>query len=252
MTTRFDSSRFHWFRQHSPMRELLLLGLVFIIVVSGISFGFYFIVKSNQVAAAHLQAATSTTTSGATPTLTATLGAPILEDSLSSNTNGRWPENATCLFKGGTYHVLVPQAGSVSFCSLKTFTFDNVAIQVDISLLSGSSAGFFFRFKGNLEYIFQITSQPSRSFSFASLNQTKDNLLMLGVQSNALSPGSAKNTVLLIANGSDFKLYINNVLVGKAQDSTSSTGQFGFLAATNASTLSAEGSFSNLKVFRLR
>ena len=231
----------------SQIRELLLLGLVFIIVVSSIGFGFYFIVGSNQAALAHLQKTGITNKSSATLTPTAALGTPILDDSLSRNTNGRWPENATCIFKGGTYHVLVQQANSVSACFSNTLTFDNVAIQVDVALLSGFSVGFAFRFKGNQFYTFEITNQ--RNFYLGGSGTSGNKLLVHGENVTAIIPGNAKNTLLLIAKGSDFKLYINNVFVGEAQDNGSTSGQFGFLAGTLSSMTEGEGSFSHLKVF---
>src|SRR5438876_6025205 len=101
----------------SQIKELVLLAFVFIIVVSSIGFGFYTIAKGNQ----------------------ATLFS--LTDPLSSNTTGRWQQSAECVFKGGSYHVLAQHANEILFCRTNKFSFDNVAIRVDVSLIGGSAAG---------------------------------------------------------------------------------------------------------------
>ena len=70
--------------------------------------------------------------------------------------------------------------------------------------------------------------------------------------SSAIAPVGQKNTLLIIANGNDFKLYINGTFVGEQQDgsSTISTGQIGFVAGTLSSTTRGEASFSNLNIYK--
>ncbi len=55
----------------------------------------------------------------------------------------------------------------------------------------------------------------------------------------------------MIANGGDFKLYINGEFVGEHQDSTYTGGAVGFDAGTTPSVDSAEASFSNFKVYQV-
>jgi len=68
---------------------------------------------------------------------------------------------------------------------------------------------------------------------------------------SAIAAGSQKNTLLVIANGSDFKLFINGVFVGELQDSTYIGGEVGFDAGTTPSVNRAEASFSNFKVYQV-
>ncbi len=63
-------------------------------------------------------------------------------------------------------------------------------------------------------------------------------------------PGSNKNTLLIIASGDDFKLFINNIFVGETHDDSLANGQVGLVTGTLVSTSSGEASFSNLKVFK--
>src|SRR5213080_3533442 len=90
--------------------------------------------------------------------LTAVSGVPLLQDALSSNTNGRWKENSSCVFTGQSYHVEVQQPNFLQICPANTFPITNDAISVDVSLLSGDNAGLIFRASGQQFYDFEITA----------------------------------------------------------------------------------------------
>jgi hypothetical protein len=75
--------------------------------------------------------------------------------------------------------------------------------------------------------------------------------LIPSTRSNAILPGKRKNTLLVIANGSTFDLFINGVFVGGHQDSSYSNGQVGFSVETFSTVKAGEASFSNFKVFSL-
>lgn len=184
--------------------------------------------------------------------LTATSGTPIFADPLSSNTNG-WSDDGTkCAFTGGTYHVVVQQSNFLQLCESSAFTMDNDAISVDISLLSGDNAGMIFRVNGTQFYDFEITGTGQFFFRrHDSGTGANYQYLISNTKSSAIALGNAKNTLLVIANGSDFKLYINGTFVGEQHDSTYSSGQIGFVAGTLPSSSSAEGSFANLKVYKV-
>ncbi len=184
--------------------------------------------------------------------LTATSGTLVLSDTLNSNINGRWPQTSSCVFKGGGYHVIVQQANSLQICPSNTFSISNTAIQADVSLLSGDNAGLLFRVSGSQFYDFEITSQGTfflrRHNGGTGANYT---YLLAPSSSPAVHTGGQVNRLLAIANGSNFKLYINGTFVGEAQDSTYSTGQIGFVVGTLPSTNTGEGSFTNLKMYKL-
>lgn len=182
---------------------------------------------------------------------TATSGTLILADTLASNTNGRWPENTTCAFSGGTYHVIVQQSYSFQDCSSNIFSLGNVTMQADVSLLSGDDAGLIFRANGYQFYDFEITGQ-GQFFLRRHNGATRADYtsLIQNTSSSAIATGGEKNTLLVIASGDDFKLFINDVFVGEAHDNAFASGQIGFVAGTLASSNSGEGSFANLKVFK--
>jgi len=182
----------------------------------------------------------------ATPVLT-----PTLADRLSSNTSSRWSENtSTCFFVGGAYHVVARQTNTLQLCGATSLAVKNTAIQVKVSLLSGSNAGFIFRTNGQQFYDFEITSGGMfflrRHDSGEGTNYT---YLIPNTRSAAIVASNQKNTLLAVANGDDFKLYINGILVGEQRDSTYTQGQFGFVVGTLAPAGHGEGSFSDLELF---
>ena len=73
--------------------------------------------------------------------------------------------------------------------------------------------------------------------------------LIPATRSKAILPGKRKNTLLVIANGSNFDLFINGVFVGEYQDSNYSSGQVGFSVETYSTVKAGEASFSNFKVY---
>lgn len=179
--------------------------------------------------------------------------APALQDDLSTDFIGGWyVDNTSCTFTGGTYHVIAKQASFLQTCESSTLSFDNAALQVDVSLLSGSNAGLIFRANNQQYYYFGIDNQGDYFFrrhdSDGSGGGTITDLIP-GTSSPAIAPGKKKNTLLVIANGSDFKLFINGIFVGEQQDSAYIGGQVGFGAGTLYSVNAAEASFSNFKEY---
>src|SRR5207237_7455700 len=134
----------------------------------------------------------------------------ILSDTLAFNTDCRWIENTTCYFSAGSYHVIVQQAGFLQMCPSNTLSFDHVAIQVDVSLLSGNDAGLLFRANGDQYYDFEITDQGQfflrRHNAGTGASYT---YLIENTSSPVIAPPGKKNRLLIIANGEDFKLFIN-------------------------------------------
>jgi serine/threonine protein kinase len=182
---------------------------------------------------------------------TATSGTLILSDTLASNTNGRWVENTTCVFTGGSYHVKVQQTSFLQICPSNTLSLDDAAIQVDVSLLSGNDAGLLFRANGAQYYDFEITDQGQfflrRHNAGTGASYT---YLIENTSSPVIASPGKKNRLLIIANGDDFKLFINGTFMGEAHDTTFASGQVALVAGTLYTTNNGEGSFANLKVFK--
>jgi serine/threonine protein kinase len=245
----------------SPLRGALILTLAFLVVTSAIGFGFYTIINNNRNSASKIATATpsaqnptapATATFDALPT-TVTSGTPLFTDSLASN-DGVWTTNSNCVFTGGTYHALQSLADQASICALTMEIKGNTAIQVDVSLLAGNEAGIDFRIHGTgnqLQWIdCSITGQGA--FYCVHFMGSAFQELIPPTNNPAIQNGSQKNTMLIVAQGGVFKLYINGTFVGEAQDSTSTSWFVALMVRTSPSNPHGDASFSNFKLYRLK
>ena len=231
-------------RRLNPITITALIGVVIVLIIA-----ILFYLSYNQVSKATHSA---TATAGVAATTTAANGTLIFSDSLASNSSGHWNADGTsCAFSGGSYHVYVKQANFLQPCESTGLSADNFKLQVDVTLLSGDNAGVILRVNGPQFYDFEITSQ--KQFFFRRHNADNSYTTLIDRTSNsAIAPVGQKNSLSVIAKGNDFKLYINNTLVGEQQDGTSpiSKGGIGFVAGTLPSTSSGEASFANLKIYK--
>src|SRR6266566_4294108 len=182
-----------------------------------------------------------------------TSSSPIFGDDLSTDFISDWYVDYTnCTFARGAYQARVNQVSAFQTCKSSILSYDNAALQVDVSLLSGSEAGLILRATDQQFYEFGIDNQGNFFFRRHDPNGAGGGSftdLIPATRSNAIVPGKRKNTLLVIANGSDFKLFINGVFVGEQQDSNYTSGQVGFSVETFPSVKAGEASFSNFKVF---
>ena len=184
---------------------------------------------------------------------TITNTSPVYADDLSTDFISDWYVDYTnCAFIDNTYHVIVKQNNAFQMCKSSILSYDNAALQVDVSLLKGSDAGIILRATDQQFYEFGIDNQGNFFFrrhdpDAAGGGSFTD--LIPATKSNAILPGKRKNTLLVIANGSNFDLFINGTYVGNYQDSTYTNGQIGFSVETLSTVNSGEASFSNLKVY---
>jgi hypothetical protein len=177
----------------------------------------------------------------------------LLTDSLSSDSNGSWSNDGqACAFQNGTYHVLVNQANYLQPCMNTSFTMNNGAIKVNLSLLQGSNAGIIYRESSDQFYDFEITSQGQFYFRRHDANGGANYTSLISTKSTpAIVSASATNTLLMIVNSGDFTFFINGAFVGEAKDSSYTSGQIGLAAGTLPSVSNANASFSNLAVYPL-
>jgi hypothetical protein len=117
-------------------------------------------------------------------------------------------------------------------------------------LLSAADAGLVFRANAsqNQFYDFEITNQGE--FYLRYFANDKPTYLIPKTASSVIQGVSSKNTLLVVAKGTSFQLFINGALVGAIQDSTFASGQVGVAAGT-LSASSGDASFANLRVYGL-
>jgi eukaryotic-like serine/threonine-protein kinase len=191
---------------------------------------------------------------------TATAGKPAYQDALNNANNANttaanWDQNSHCVFASDGYHV--KEAINLHGCKESVNTYQNVAITVDARILSGQTAGLFFRISTAFllntyaGYLFEISNTGkyrilrSGNFSFGS-TPLKD-----WTSSSALKTGnSVTNTLQVIARGSSLFFYANGVFLVQLTDTNYASGVIAFLATSDGTT-QADIVYSNLEVYPL-
>jgi eukaryotic-like serine/threonine-protein kinase len=206
--------------------------------------------------------AQATATTG--PIGTATSGQPAYQDSLtdgnSANTQAaNWDQSSQCAFQSDGYHI--QQSASFPYfkgCREQNNSYGNLALSVNVKLLSGHSGGVYFRLGTNLignydGYLFEIDSQGNYKIS----RQQGTNITALPDHdwkpSPALHTGyNQTNLLQLIARGDTLQFYANGSFLTKAQNSFYEQGTIGFLASTTSGGNDAEVVYSGLKIYALQ
>ena len=123
-----------------------------------------------------------------------------------------------------------------------------------MKLASGHSGGLLFRantLKTYSGYLFEVDSNGQYKLSRSADFSTGRTTLQDWTASSALSKGfHVKNTLEVIAQGNDLKLYANGMFLADLPDATfPDAGYLGFLATTDAQHPSADAVYTNLNVY---
>ncbi len=191
---------------------------------------------------------------------TATSGQPGYQDALNDATNAdtvaaKWDQDTKCIFAPDGYHE--KEDTNWHMCEEATNTYQNVAITVNMRILSGLTGGLLFRVSKDAigeysGYLFEINSIGQYRIAFFSQHLTVLSFTYLKnwTTSPALQQGSAaSNTLQVIARGVTLLFYANGVfLVPPETDSTYSSGDIAFYATSDGQT-TADVVYSNLNVF---
>jgi hypothetical protein len=208
--------------------------------------------------------ATATAQAQATATAavwqTATAGRLVYSDALTNADNpatrqANWDRNGHCLFGGDGYHVV--QAVSLTttqrICHEANYSYGNIALSVQMKILSGASGGVFIRLHPNLfslssGYLFEVDSQGR--YRIARFDGGIEQPFADWASSPALQSGNGvANTLQIIANGSSLSFYANNVYLITVSDNSYTEGNIGFLGT--AGDNDANVVYSNLAIYAL-
>jgi len=180
---------------------------------------------------------------------------PLVSDPLSKEDNNRWgthPGDQTgCSFHDGSYFVMDALTPAATYgCDSNTLHYGDAAIQMDVTLISGDTAGIIFRVDPTFSemYVFDITNQREADLRMFGKNGTT-NILIPATANSAIHGVGEKNTLLVIARGDDFQLLVNGTFVGEAHDSTLTTGYVGMSVSDYSEN--AKASFSNLMIYQV-
>jgi hypothetical protein len=212
------------------------------------------------------------TTSSETPTPTPTPTSIYLEtpppqaefyDTFKNNALG-WSITSTSGYyrtvKPGMLTLTNTNQGTNLIESLPTNSiYDNFAVSVDLTILKASrndSAGIYIRGDSTLEHDYRIDLNGDGTFDIAkeyldSKNNPQSIFLVGPRSSPALDAPGAQNTIMVIVNGSQLQLFLNNVEVSTVTDSDYVTGQVALFAYAGKDSHDVTVSFSRVEVDKL-
>jgi serine/threonine protein kinase len=268
-------------------RIILLIVLAFLVViVGGIGlFSFHQISTNNANAtatagvvnatatteASHATATAAVVTATAQVNATATAvtttsqnpyppfgGTLALDDSLNGQSNnydwqtGTDSFGASCTFKDGAYHAIIPKQGYFHFCIPGTLTFSNFAYQVQMTLLQGDESGIIFRANyTNNAYSYYYFHISQKGFYTLEFKDTANNFTKL---SSGFSPFikaglNQTNLIAVVAQRNTITLYVNRQKIGSVSDNRASQGEIAVVADDREN--STEVAFRYAKVWVL-
>ncbi|HYX48737.1 MAG TPA: serine/threonine-protein kinase, partial [Ktedonobacteraceae bacterium] len=151
--------------------------------------------------------------------LTATSGLPVYLDTLNNANNAstvqaNWDQNSKCIFGTDGYHV--KEGTNWHGCKESANTYQNMALTVNMRILSGITGGLFFRVNTDIfgeysGYLFEITTAGKYRISLFSqrINATITPLRNWTFSSALRQGYTASNTLQVIAQGNSLSLYAN-------------------------------------------
>jgi len=192
----------------------------------------------------------------ATAGITSAIGAGhvLYADSLSTPGGGWIDDGHQCFFSPEGYYVRTFTAHTVAWCYSNQQQFANAIFTVQAQLLYGGMCGLVFRLSPTAHefYVLELNSEGEYRFIRARGNNPLNWLTLIDwTRSNAIAAGYGQtNTLLVIANGANFRFYVNKQLVmANYTDTAYTTGLIGLLVGGDNSG-GTEAVFSNIWVFQ--
>ena len=249
--------------------RLIALGsiLLLIALLAGIGVFGYRTYKTNQAEtrAAATASAHANATATAVAQARATATAPLFIDPLTSNTNG-WMEDGTySYFQNGQYYLHNPDPAQTFNAYYEQQTFSDFRAQITVTADTNADPNSSVPFAYGLvlradpttpsnKYVFFVSPNGAYDFAhhdenaFFNDNGWNDLIPVPWSKSSAIHTGKgATNTLMVLAVGNTFTLFINGQQVASVNDSSAgpASGWIGVMVEG----ADMEASFSNLRVY---
>jgi hypothetical protein len=152
----------------------------------------------------------------------------------------------------GAYQISQPQPNKLYQCP-EGHPYSNFAFEVKMTINQGDCGGMTIRSQSNNTdlYFFQVCQDGTYDFYKYAHNSASGPTTVLSGSPAAINQGVGKsNIIAIVANGSNFDLYINRQEVGSASDSTYSQGNIGLVASAYNSATTV--TYQNARVWTMR
>ena len=262
-------------RRLSAGKIALLVVLVLLVVGGGVFF-FRSLSPSGQASPqaspttqAQQATATPSPTAQATATPTAstpqdlyaqiTQSTPVLDDPLSTNGTNNWSEGGSsdgktsCTFTGGAYHAITQPQNEFTLCVAQATNFDNLAYQVQMTIVKGEFGGIVFRVDGSQSKYYSFFIDRYGNYTLITSvdsTGTHDYVLRKGTSKFIKQGLNQVNLLSIVAQGSSIYLYINQQYITGASDGKYKLGQIGVFGG-NETMAPSDVMFSHLQVWKV-
>lgn len=186
----------------------------------------------------------------------ATYGTPFLTDPLSKQSSANWdtytdPGQDACVFKDGSYHNQEIAPHFFHTCLENTSGYEDFALQVDMTIVSGDYGGIIFRGKDGFFYFVEIDLSGEYALFKWDYQKSSDSSIRLSSGSTGyMLPGNNQvNQLTLIVEGSTFYLYVNQHYTDTFTDRSFASGWIGLVADSDEDA--TDVAFSNEKLWLL-
>lgn len=169
----------------------------------------------------------------------------------SSNSPVGWDSSDGCNYNNGTYNASEQTAYTLRTCSMDGSSYDNFVFEAQMTILQGDCGGLHFRNGGgdSNAYDFIVCQDGTYSFTTYVGNNQFGSPLLSPSSSSAIQTGLGQtNTLVVVADGNSFMLYVNNESVGTATDSTLIGGTVGVIAYHTSSD-TTEVAYSKVRIW---
>lgn len=267
-------------RTRSRIGTFLIIGLVFVIIISSVV-GFFIyqgnVNQQNMRATASAQDAASQAIALANAHITATAQAYVhatatvvtanpypysqghgilaLYDPLSRQNNWSSASDTTvggsCQFSNNSFVISQSQSSRPYYCTEKQ-TFSNFAFEVQMTFIEGDCGGMLFRgdiSKGSF-YYFRLCSNGTYQVRNYVNTSSSSNPTIIGGGNFTQTGSGQTNTIAVVASGNTFTFYINKQEIGSKQDSSYSAGQLALFAENDGDP--TQVAFNKARVWTLQ
>lgn len=153
----------------------------------------------------------------------------VLNDPLTlSHHDTFWESDPTCLFTQLYYEATSTGSNYCSHGDSTSNSFGDLVYSIDLSIHQGREGGLIFRNVKNNYYYFSITTEGNYLLALHTSADGGDDTPIAQGSSAAIRQGRDQwNTLKVVAQGSSFKLYINQRFIAIAHDATRDRGVIG-------------------------
>jgi tRNA A-37 threonylcarbamoyl transferase component Bud32 len=155
------------------------------------------------------------------------------------NQAGTWQEDTNtdwggqCQFKNNILQVSQTKTSRTFDCG-ESINYTNFTVQVDMTILKGNCGGLYLRDTSDNSqlYAFDVCADGTYAFYHWTSN-TASNTLTINSTNLAIKKDTQTNTIAVVANGSNFDLYVNGQKIESVNDTSYKTGTISLIASAN-------------------